>query len=60
MATDDDEWVSGLLGEEMQRGFWEMHERDVLTESEIRYLRTTYCMEHPYQAELLRIEEKYS
>lgn len=57
---DDEELVSRLLGEEMQRTFWEFHDRDYLTASEIAYLRTTYCMDPHVQRELYDLQEKYS
>lgn len=53
MAREDEERVIGrLLGEEMQRTFWEFHARDFLSEDNVAYLRTTFCLDGHKQREL--------
>lgn len=61
MVRDEEEvQVSRLLGEEMQRTFWEFHARDYLSQEDISYLRTTYCMDGHVQRELYDLYVKYA
>ncbi len=54
----DEERFSRLFGQEMHQTFFEYAARDYLDEGEIRYLRTTFCMDPHVQRELYDLAQR--
>ncbi len=54
----DEERFSRLFGQEMHQTFFEYAARDYLDEGEIRYLRTSFCMDPHVQRELYDLSQR--